>query len=845
MKRLSRFSIFIVLAILLDLYNFPAALFSQKKKSYYRLQPRWIKSHKAILPFDKEQDGVDELFLVSDSQFDLVDIFLNNYDQSFAISGKQKYLVVPIPFGSPDSLFFWANYENEDSSVFKILPPTELTRGKNIDESFLHDFLVFHRHPETPKEIFHNSMLPITVFENSKGEKLALFYYNAAWDTNGVRGILAADLLRFKVIWKYDIGPGVWNVELADLNNDGNLEIIIGTYAHNNGIKGLETKDDSSYVLVLDSNLGQLKWKKAIGPYWTGAWANAGNYKNAFQKDVVVYQFSIGKAISNQDEIKLFDGRTGRLKVAPKYYGQRFTAERILDLKISRDFNNDGKDEFVIGNTDGFVRMFDGNLDILKQSTKYENRILVQAVEDLDRDGQLEIACLIPNDRIVVLDNNLKELCTWKTPIAMRARIIPVHDSEKTYLLYESAFKDGTEYQLLELQTSLVPFEVIASTQKILIGIISAAIFIVIMIWIRNLYLGKRMQQVLPQMLQQANLQDHALIINPDDRIVQVGSVWATLLDLKPSIVIGKKWQQVFTSDEHQSIKSVITEFFQKKRTEASLHIRYNRSESLIPVKIKSFSLRAHCFMLFDLREQEHIRQVKHWAQVAQKLAHGIKNPLTTVKLNAEELLHKIRSKKPINGKEVEEFITPIISQVAKLKKMSDGFMHFVEFEQPDLKPVNMNSEIKELILQWQPEKTKKIQIDWDLEENLPPAMIDQKQFEYAAKNVFYNALESIRDEGKILISTRKVQLFSSDAEVAIVLTFVELQIRDTGCGIPPEFLDRIMLPYFSYNKPDGTGLGLSIVQKIMDSHGGQIDIQSEVNVGTTVSLRFKQANTI
>ncbi len=681
MKRMSHLSACIALAIFFFLSTFPTALLSQEKKLHYRLQTRWIKFHKAIIPFDKEQDGVDELFLVSDFQFDLVDIFLNNYDQSFAVSGKQKYSVVPIPFASPDSLFFLASYENEDSSVFKILPPTELTRGKNIDEGFLQDFLVFLRHPKTPKEIFHHSMSPITVFRNSKGEKLTLFIYNAAWDTNGVRGILAADLTRFRVIWKYDIGPGLMNVELADLNNDGNLVIIIGTYAHNNGIKGFDTKDDSSYVLVLDSDLGQLKWKKAIGPYWTGAWANAGNFRNAYQKDVIVYQYSIGKTISSQDEIKLFDGRTGRLKVAPKYYGQRFTAERILDLKISRDFNNDGRDEFIIGNTDGFVRMFDGNLNILKQSTKYENRILVQAVEDLDRDGRWEIICLIPNDRIVILDNNLKELCTWKTPIAMRTRVIPVHDLEKTYLLYESAIKDGKEYRLLELQSSLVPFEVIASAQKILIGIILVAIFIVTMIWIRNLYLGKRIQQVLPQMLQQANLQDHALIIDPYDKIMRVGNLWASLLDLKPHEVIGKRWQRIFNHEKHQPIKSIIGEFFKKKRTEASLHIQSNRSESLIPIKIKFLAFRVYCFMIFDLREQEHIRQVMHWAQVAQRLAHGIKNPLTTVKLNAEELLHRVRTKNQIQPDELEELITSVIRQVAKLKKMSDTFMRFVEFE--------------------------------------------------------------------------------------------------------------------------------------------------------------------
>ena len=130
-----------------------------------------------------------------------------------------------------------------------------------------------------------------------------------------------------------------------------------------------------------------------------------------------------------------------------------------------------------------------------------------------------------------------------------------------------------------------------------------------------------------------------------------------------------------------------------------------------------------------------------------------------------------------------------------------------------------------------------------DLEPNLPEALVDTKQFEYAFRNVFFNAMESLDEEkgGSIYISTRRVQLFVERFKKGVTEDYVELQIQDTGKGIPAEILENIAQPYFT-TKSGGTGLGLSIVQKIMDSHGGDLEIQSQEGSGTTVSLRFKVA---
>jgi two-component system nitrogen regulation sensor histidine kinase NtrY len=247
--------------------------------------------------------------------------------------------------------------------------------------------------------------------------------------------------------------------------------------------------------------------------------------------------------------------------------------------------------------------------------------------------------------------------------------------------------------------------------------------------------------------------------------------------------------------------------------------------------------VRLYNFMVFDITVQDHIKQIQLWAKVAQKLAHGIKNPLTSVKLNAEELREYLREKCLLDEEEVSDYIQSITNQVDKLKRMSDGFMRFVEFDKPELKPYNMNELIEELVAQWKPAQTSGIRIDLDLAGDLPAALLDKEQFIYAFQNIFFNAVQSIEGNGRIDISTRLVH---SVAELGAHKTaFLELRVQDTGVGIPPEYLDKITQPYFT-TKKDGTGLGLSIVEKIVDSHDGMFDIQSRMHEGTTVTMRWR-----
>ncbi len=805
----------------------------------YELLPIWQKSALSIVPMDvNSQTPGEELVAIYPNQLDVLTSTSLTHQKSIIIPADKPYDIMPLPGYLQDSLRVLFRYQTPTTAAFDLY----LYDGSDV-LLVRENCLFFSGQDRDLDGRFHQSIIPIDLFNDRNNNRNILLRVDSGGDA-GTRGLIAIDPYSGIEAWRYLSGPQISYTKIVDLESDGLQEIVLGSYAPDNKVKLNGTSDDSCYIFVLD-DLGNERWRRTIGPFWTGAFPVIGDLNGDGKNELVVYRFGTNPNFTDYDELIQLDIRTGE-DIRRKKLGSHFTANQApAAIEICRDFDGDGIEEFVIGSKDGFVRMYRGDFSVMYSSEPYRRPITVHGVADLDGDGLLEVIALTADNKIAILNHQLKQLLIEPFPKNFdNFRLIRL--PHKHQLLFSGRLVDNrVDNQLFDFHVVGLAGAIKKQGQNYLIIILFLSVFTVALVALRNHLYGKRASQLLLQILEQSQSLDKALILDRHQKISHWGKDWSSLLQILPHQTEGKKVQEIFSNNQFQPIGKALQKMLTDKLSNHQCLCSIDTTNH-VPLQFKALYIswiKAHCFMIFDLREQEHIRQVKHWAQVAQKLAHGIKNPLTTVKLNAEELLHHIRNKGTIDKNEVEDFITPIISQVAKLKKMSDGFMRFVEFEQTDLTPVDLNREISELIPQWQPGKTSKIQIDWELEEHLPPAMIDQRQFEYVVKNVFYNALESIQDEGKILISTGKVQLFNDAIEGGILSNFIELQIRDTGCGIPPEYLDRIKQPYFSFNKPDGTGLGLSIVHKIMDSHGGQFEVESEVEVGTTVSLRFKQAN--
>jgi nitrogen fixation/metabolism regulation signal transduction histidine kinase len=225
------------------------------------------------------------------------------------------------------------------------------------------------------------------------------------------------------------------------------------------------------------------------------------------------------------------------------------------------------------------------------------------------------------------------------------------------------------------------------------------------------------------------------------------------------------------------------------------------------------------------------------WSEVAQRLAHEIKNPLTPIQLAAERLQVKLGSK--LAGTEaefLERNARTIINQVDALKLMVDEFRHYARMPSMRLEPVDLNALIDEVMTLYGGQSSARLQVY--LAPRLPMIEGDRTQLRQVIHNLIKNALEAIeaRDAGQVLVGTERV-LLPDGAQAA---RFV---VRDNGDGFGAKVMSRAFEPYVS-TKPKGTGLGLAIVKKILDEHHARIDLAnvqdtSNAVLGAQVAVLF------
>jgi nitrogen fixation/metabolism regulation signal transduction histidine kinase len=212
------------------------------------------------------------------------------------------------------------------------------------------------------------------------------------------------------------------------------------------------------------------------------------------------------------------------------------------------------------------------------------------------------------------------------------------------------------------------------------------------------------------------------------------------------------------------------------------------------------------------------------WGEVARRLAHEIKNPLTPIMLSAERLEHKLSDKLEGGDAEMLKRATQtIVGQVSAMKSMVDEFSEYARSPALNLAALDLNALVRDVLTLYE---SHGIQIRLDTEEKLPLVHGDTTMLRQVLHNLLKNAQDVLEDRPDPLIH---VKITSENG-------MVRLAISDNGPGFPPELITRAFEPYVT-TKRHGTGLGLAIVKKIMEEHKGTIKIENQPQGGTTVSL--------
>ncbi len=222
-----------------------------------------------------------------------------------------------------------------------------------------------------------------------------------------------------------------------------------------------------------------------------------------------------------------------------------------------------------------------------------------------------------------------------------------------------------------------------------------------------------------------------------------------------------------------------------------------------------------------DITELLAAQRTAAWADVARRIAHEIKNPLTPIQLSAERLKRKYL--KEITS-DPETFILctdTIVRQVGDIGRMVDEFSAFARMPQPVMKPENLPQVLREVMM-LQRSARPDIHFDLALPETVGPVHCDGRQIRQAVMNLVQNAIDAI--DGREPAEAGGIQLPSGYISVALRqdALVTKLSVVDNGKGLPVEQRERLTEPYVT-TRSKGTGLGLAIVAKIMEDHGGEI----------------------
>jgi two-component system nitrogen regulation sensor histidine kinase NtrY len=236
--------------------------------------------------------------------------------------------------------------------------------------------------------------------------------------------------------------------------------------------------------------------------------------------------------------------------------------------------------------------------------------------------------------------------------------------------------------------------------------------------------------------------------------------------------------------------------------------------------------------VLDDLTEMLRAQKSAAWQEVARRIAHEIKNPLTPIQLSSQRLSRFLERREPSEvasprdselTRLVQECSRLIEREVSTLAALVNEFSQFVRFPIAKLAPTSANTVVHEAVEVFSG-RLDGIALKTSLAENLPPVRADGGLLRSVVVNLIDNAAEALETAPfrEIVVST----CAHSDAET------VEICVQDTGHGISPEDKDRLFLPHFS-TKARGTGLGLAIAARIVAEHGGTIHVEDNFPVGS------------
>jgi two-component system, NtrC family, nitrogen regulation sensor histidine kinase NtrY len=328
-----------------------------------------------------------------------------------------------------------------------------------------------------------------------------------------------------------------------------------------------------------------------------------------------------------------------------------------------------------------------------------------------------------------------------------------------------------------------------------------------------------------------ANIAAGVVSVDPAGKITTWNKAAEQILGAQADQALGKNYREVFRSEALREICEIVDSVVERESVEKE--IKLSLQDRLLTLLVSAATLRDDDgsilgVMLFidDITQIQKVQRMEAWREVARRIAHEIKNPLTPIQLSAERLRKRYAKMLDGDGGILDKCTSTIIQQVDELKNLVNEFSQFARLPSARLAPNDLNNIVRDALVLFR-EGHHGIQFHFR-SGPIPLLELDREQIKRVLINLLDNAVAAVGNQGEIKLTTA----YDPEREV------VTLEVADDGCGLPAEIRTKIFEPYFS-TKENGTGLGLTIVSQIIEDHRGYIRAWANDPKGSRFTIEF------
>lgn len=311
------------------------------------------------------------------------------------------------------------------------------------------------------------------------------------------------------------------------------------------------------------------------------------------------------------------------------------------------------------------------------------------------------------------------------------------------------------------------------------------------------------------------------VVVDSGGALSRMNSMAARLLGIDTLKAVGQPFAQVLPKEAAEEFGRVLRRVLDGRSASAERDATLIGSRGRREVKLTAVPLpleggRGAIVALDDVTPLMQAQRVAAWGEVARKLAHEIKNPLTPIKLSAQRVRKAHLKGAPDFDRVLGESTEAIVSEVDALQNLVDEFAHFARLPPSRLAEGSLNGVVEGALMLYETAYPG-VSITRDLASDLPAVRLDGAQLKRVVINLIDNAIDAMGEKGSIVVATCK------DDQTARA----RLTIADDGPGVPSTSRETIFLPNFS-TKRKGSGLGLAIARRIVEDHGGEIRVEDQ-----------------